>query len=74
MAEWRTTCPQGHFRFIKTDMSLLREVDRVCAEITRLEEDTCQSPRIDYLMMSQGGSVFLPRKGMVLASVEALPS
>ena len=57
--------PQGQFTYIKTDdLSLIRNVDQACAEVIRLEEKEGQDPRIDYLMMGQGGSIFLPRKGM----------
>ena len=57
-------CPQGHIEFVQTDdISLIQAVDRACAEILQLEEKANQDPRIDYMMLSQGGSIFLPRKG-----------
>ncbi|KIX09225.1 uncharacterized protein Z518_00304 [Rhinocladiella mackenziei CBS 650.93] len=63
ISECRGICPQGQFKFLKVDdLSLIQEVDRVCAEIIQLEEKEAQDPRIDYLMTSQGGSIFLPRK------------
>ncbi|OOF99910.1 hypothetical protein ASPCADRAFT_1579 [Aspergillus carbonarius ITEM 5010] len=56
-------CPQGHIEFVQTDdISLIQAVDRACAEILQLEEKANQDPRIDYMMLSQGGSIFLPRK------------
>ena len=64
ISECRGICPHGQFKFVKAeDLSLIQDVDRVCAEIIRLEEHDSQDPRIDYLMMCQGGSIFLPRKG-----------
>jgi len=63
ISECRGICPQGQFKFVKAeDLSLIKDVDRVCADIIQLEEKEGQDPRIDYLMMCQGGSIFLPRK------------
>lgn len=57
--------PEGEFKFIQTDdLSLLANVDQACAEITKLENGM-ENPRIDYLMMSTGGSIFLPRTGNI---------
>jgi NAD(P)-dependent dehydrogenase (short-subunit alcohol dehydrogenase family) len=70
ISECRGICPQGQFKFVKADdLSLIRDVDRVCADIIQLEEKEGQDARIDYLMMSQGGSIFLPRKGMFKVSI-----
>lgn len=64
ISECRGICPQGQFEFVRAnDLSLIQDVDRICADIIQLEEKEGQHPRIDYLMMSQGGSIFLPRKG-----------
>jgi hypothetical protein len=69
ISECRGIYPQGQFKFVKADdLSLIQDVDRVCADIIQLEEKEGQDPRIDYLMMSQGGSIFLPRKGMFKVS------
>ncbi|EXJ73682.1 uncharacterized protein A1O5_03444 [Cladophialophora psammophila CBS 110553] len=63
LADCRGIYPQGQFKFIKAeDLSLIRDVDRLCAEIIQLEEKESQEPRIDYLMVSQGGMIYLPRK------------
>lgn len=60
----RDTYPDGVFRFVKAnDLSLIRDVDRVCAEILQAEEKEGPDARIDYLMMTQGGPIFQPRKG-----------
>ena len=65
ISECRGICPQGQFRFFKADdLSLIQDVDRICAELIQLDEKEGQDPRIDYLMMSQGSNIFLPRKGM----------
>lgn len=59
------TCPSADFKFIQAgDMSLMKEVDRLCAEITKAEEEEHGSDaRIDYLMIAQGGMIFQPRNG-----------
>ncbi|RAL01771.1 uncharacterized protein BO80DRAFT_380655 [Aspergillus ibericus CBS 121593] len=63
IAECHGIYPQGQIKFVQTDdISLIQEVDQVCAEIIQLEEEQNQDPRIDYLMLSQGGPIFLPRK------------
>ncbi|EED18859.1 conserved hypothetical protein [Talaromyces stipitatus ATCC 10500] len=62
LAECRSLYPQGQYTFFKIDdLSLIRNVDRVCAEIFEAERKHGQNARIDYLMLSQGGSIFLPR-------------
>lgn len=61
-------CPQGAFRFIQaTDLSLLKDVDRVCKELTKAEEEGAQKPnsgpaRIDFLVMTQGFISFSPHR------------
>lgn len=67
IAECRELYPQGQYHFLKIeDLSLIKNVDQVCAEIIQLEQKESSDPRIDYLMLSQGGSIFLPRTGMYL--------
>jgi NAD(P)-dependent dehydrogenase (short-subunit alcohol dehydrogenase family) len=64
MEDCRDVYPNGEFNFIKAvDLSLLKEADRICAEITRMEEKKGADARIDYLMMGQGGWPFKPRTG-----------
>ena len=66
ISECRHIYSQGQFKYIKAnDLSLIQDVDRICADIIQLEEKESQNPRIDYLMMGQGGSIFLPRKGNI---------
>jgi NAD(P)-dependent dehydrogenase (short-subunit alcohol dehydrogenase family) len=70
-AECRSIYPAGKYVFVQaSDLSLLKDVDRVCKEIIELEgtegERAGMGPRIDYLMLSQGGAVFLPRIGKCL--------
>ncbi|EXJ95654.1 hypothetical protein A1O1_00776 [Capronia coronata CBS 617.96] len=63
IAECRGINATGQFKYIKAeDLSLIHEVDRICADIIQMEEKEGQDARIDYLMVSQGGSIFLPRK------------
>jgi NAD(P)-dependent dehydrogenase (short-subunit alcohol dehydrogenase family) len=59
----------GQFRFVQTDdLALLKNVDRVCAEIIRSEQEaatTGETPRIDLLIMTQGCLAF-ERKGIYM--------
>lgn len=71
IAYCRSVCSRGQFLFVKADdLSLLKDVDRVCAEIIRLEEKESAlnrgKPRLDILVMSQAyfPLLFQPRKGM----------
>jgi len=65
LQECREIHPDGQFRFIKAEnLSLLQDIDRICAVLTQMEEKAGGTDaRIDYLMMSQGGSFFNPRIG-----------
>ncbi|KAI8966510.1 NAD(P)-binding protein [Daldinia sp. FL1419] len=58
VTECSEVCPQGIFRFHKGDVSLLREVDRICAEITRAEQEKANTKdmtaKIDFLVNCQG--------------------
>ncbi|PYI15508.1 hypothetical protein BO99DRAFT_342506 [Aspergillus violaceofuscus CBS 115571] len=67
IAECRALYPAGEYIFVPAhDLSLLGDVDRVCAEILSLEREhgqpSANPPRIDYLMLSHGGAPFQPRK------------
>ncbi|OJZ89461.1 hypothetical protein ASPFODRAFT_182494 [Aspergillus luchuensis CBS 106.47] len=63
IAECRGICPKAQIRFLQTeDISLIQNVNRVCEEIIQMEEKEQQDPRIDYLMLSQGGPIYQPRK------------
>ncbi|KAJ9642103.1 hypothetical protein H2204_002472 [Knufia peltigerae] len=70
IAECTKTCPSAKITFVRAkDLALLKDVDRVCAEITKLESaatgaegDGNGKPRIDLLVMSQAGSIFVTRK------------
>lgn len=62
----------AEFAFVQTsDLSLMVEVDRVCARITELERGRAECAdghdddvaRIDYLLFTQGCTVYQPRKG-----------
>jgi sirohydrochlorin ferrochelatase len=56
--------PAGEYHFVKVgDMGLIKEVDTVCAEVTKLEEKHGQDARIDYLLLVHGGAILQPRKG-----------
>ena len=56
LSELKEISPQGKFHFIEADVSLARNVDRVCEEIKRKEE------KLDYLFMTPGG-ISVPFKG-----------
>lgn len=61
--------PNGRYTFTKVeDISLLETVDETCSEIHRLESEMRDDARIDYLMLSQGGAIYKPRKGLSLAT------
>ncbi|KAI1103225.1 NAD(P)-binding protein [Jackrogersella minutella] len=51
-------CPGGVFQFHKGDLSLLREVDRVCAGITQFEQQDAEKrdaqATVDFLVECQG--------------------
>ncbi|KAI0385145.1 NAD(P)-binding protein [Hypomontagnella monticulosa] len=56
--ECTAVCPGGVFLFHKGDLSLLKEVDRVCADIAQSEKEAAgkrgEEPRIDFLVCCQG--------------------
>lgn len=55
ITECRAKFPAGEYHFVKAhDLALLKDVDRVSAEIVRLERERTDNPRIDVLVMSQG--------------------
>ena len=62
-------CPDGIFRFVQvTDIALLKNVDKACAEIKKTEEDeNSGTARVDLLVMSQALLNFAPRTGTSLA-------
>ncbi|KAF6809245.1 short-chain dehydrogenase [Colletotrichum sojae] len=67
MGECRAIYPGGEYYYFKVDdLSLIEQVDKVCADIvsaeTRNAESAGELARIDYLMLSHGGTIFLPRQ------------
>ncbi|TVY39698.1 Short-chain dehydrogenase/reductase [Lachnellula occidentalis] len=67
ISECQKLCPKGQFRFVQTDdIALLKNVDRVCAEITDAEARevavTGGKSKIDLLVMAQGILDFGGRK------------
>ncbi|TGO48209.1 hypothetical protein BCON_0247g00030 [Botryotinia convoluta] len=59
IAECRELCPHGDFRFVQArDLSLLKDVDRVCEEIRGMlderEKEKGEKAWIDLLVMTQG--------------------
>lgn len=68
LSDCRKLCPMGTFTFMKAEnLALLRDVDKCCEEIMRLEKergDVGESPaKVDILVMSQAVLHFGPRKG-----------
>jgi NAD(P)-dependent dehydrogenase (short-subunit alcohol dehydrogenase family) len=63
----RKKCPQARFFFVKaSNIAELSDVDKCCAEIKRLEEQTSEGSgpaRVDLLAMSQAVLQFGPRNG-----------
>ncbi|TVY89749.1 Short-chain dehydrogenase/reductase, partial [Lachnellula willkommii] len=68
ISECQTLCPKGQFRFVQTNhLALLKNVDRVCAEITDAETKEVAAtaggkPKIDILVMTQGILAFDGRR------------
>ena len=70
IAECRSVCPGGVFRFVKVgDLALLRDVDGVCKEVRRFEEMEGGGGRVDVLVMSQAdfALAFQGRRGWLFA-------
>jgi NAD(P)-dependent dehydrogenase (short-subunit alcohol dehydrogenase family) len=68
IAECRKLCPTGQYHFISiNDYALINDVDAACDELLQAEARNAslanESARIDYLMLSHGGPIFLPRQG-----------
>lgn len=71
ISECNRVCPGGQFRFVQAEnLALLQDVDKVCAEIIRIEkqDETAdgKTARVDLLVMSQAFLNFQPRKGIYL--------
>jgi hypothetical protein len=69
ITECQTLCPKGQYHFVKIeDYALISDVDAACEELIKVETQnaalTNERVRIDYLMLSHGGALFLPRKGL----------
>ncbi len=65
IAQCRGIYLEAQINFVPAgDLSLIQDVDRICAEIVQLVRGH-EGPEaaIDYLMMSHAGPIFLPRKG-----------
>lgn len=60
IADCLKICPGGTFVFLSADLSLLKNVDKVCAEILQREE----GGKLDLLFMSQGYITFEGRRGI----------
>lgn len=67
ISECTRVCPRGYFRFVQAkDLALLEDVDKVCAEIIRIEEDENAkggTAKVDLLVMTQALLNFQPRRG-----------
>ena len=78
IAECAGTCPGADVRFVQAgDLALLKDVDSVCTEITRLEEAEKArggNARIDMLVMSQARFAFDGRIGEPIAFSDLLTS
>ncbi|KAI8624901.1 hypothetical protein F5Y19DRAFT_480138 [Xylariaceae sp. FL1651] len=57
-SDCESLCPGGTFRFIQGNLALIKEVDRICAEITEAEHEHAktgnQMAKVDFLLCSQG--------------------
>jgi NAD(P)-dependent dehydrogenase (short-subunit alcohol dehydrogenase family) len=64
ITECQKVCQKGDFRFVHAnDLSLLKDVDRVCNEIIASEEHEEDTPRVDLLIMSHAHMAFEARNG-----------
>lgn len=63
----RDVCPTGQFHFVRADdLSLLKDVDRCCAEIVQAEKqasETGKKAKVDLLVETQGYLTFESRQG-----------
>lgn len=64
-------CPTGTFQFVQAkDLSLMRDVDRVCAEIISEERKANgEKAKIDFLCLSQGFLSFKSRRGRLASQI-----
>jgi NAD(P)-dependent dehydrogenase (short-subunit alcohol dehydrogenase family) len=73
VSDCQEVCPTGQFKFVRAnDLSLLKDVDRVCAEIVRAEEKevkvTGGPVKVDLLVLTQGFLTFESRRGKSIIS------
>ena len=67
ISDLRQVSKSGHFQFVRANSAaLLKDVDRVSAEIIKAEEAASQTPKIDLLVMTQGYLTFA-RKGTTIS-------
>jgi hypothetical protein len=76
ITECQSLCPKWQYYFIKIeDYALISDVDAACEELVKAETQNAalanERARIDYLMLSHGGALFLPRKG--LSALQTIP-
>jgi hypothetical protein len=69
IAECRNLYPSGQYHFIRiNDYALIGDIDAACKEVIQAEAHNAalanEHARIDYLMLSHGGPIFLPRQGL----------
>jgi hypothetical protein len=72
ISDCRKLVPSAKITFVKAeDLSLIKDVDRVCGEIVRLEkaETPNTSPKLDLLYMSQAGMITGVRNGLIFPSL-----
>ncbi|GAB7335047.1 hypothetical protein MBLNU13_g06905t1 [Cladosporium sp. NU13] len=68
-AACRALCPTGQYHFVGiNDYALIKDVDAACEELIQKESQNAalanECARVDYLMLSHGGPLFLPRQGL----------
>lgn len=66
ISELKSINPQGDFKFIKSDVSLIKNVDSVCDEVKQ------KTDKLDILFMSQGYQTFAGRTGEIPTSFIAM--
>lgn len=69
IAECRRLCPSGDFRFVQArDIALLKDVDRICDEIIKSENEKPLSgpARVDILVTTHSILSWDPRQGVYI--------
>ncbi|KAL6232337.1 hypothetical protein BDW75DRAFT_247285 [Aspergillus navahoensis] len=62
LSELQRISPQARFTFIEADISLIKNVDKVCKKILKAEEGGNEKGKLDFLFMTPSG-ISIPLRG-----------